>query len=59
MVISTHHAIMGGHFGIAKTYDAISQRFYFPRMKKTIERYIKMCVQCQHNKAKKDKLLDY
>ncbi len=55
-IVSIHHdSMIGGHQGIARTYDAMVKRFYFPKMKKYIERYIKSCVPCQRNKSKNKK----
>ncbi len=55
-IVSMHHdSIMGGHQGIAKTYNSLVERFYFPRMKKYIERYVRSCISCQRNKSKNQK----
>ena len=53
LILETHHDMpLGGHQGVTRTYDAIIKNFYFPRMKKVVERYCKSCISCQRNKAK-------
>ena len=42
-----HDHPTAGHFGIEKTYEKISKRFYWKNMKKEIEEYIKSCEKCQ------------
>ena len=57
-ILLTHHdSLVGGHQGVARTYDSIVKRFYFPKMKKIVERYVRSCVQCQRNKSKNDKVI--
>ncbi len=52
-VLHTHHeSLVGGHQGIVRTYELISKKFYFPRMRKIIDRYISSCIFCQRNKSK-------
>jgi len=42
-----HHSPCSGHLGVTKTYRKCKQRFTFPKMKKTIETYIRSCLKCQ------------
>ncbi|XP_068250491.1 uncharacterized protein [Palaemon carinicauda] len=35
------------HLGITKTYECISQDFYWPNMKNDIKEYVKTCTTCQ------------
>jgi hypothetical protein len=46
-----HDAPTGGHQGPERTYALLSQQYFWPRMKKAIERYIKSCDSCQRTKA--------
>jgi hypothetical protein len=39
-----------GHFGVKKTEDVMSTHFYWPRMRRDVERYVSRCTTC--NKAK-------
>ncbi|KAG9217547.1 hypothetical protein CCMSSC00406_0008474 [Pleurotus cornucopiae] len=41
-----------GHFGAMKSYEALCDSFYWPNMRRDLERaYIPGCVECQRNKA--------
>ena len=40
-----------GHFGTAKTLALLQQRFYWPRMKQTVDLYVRTCISCQQNKS--------
>ena len=45
-----------GHFGSPKTYHALRDAFYWPRMKQTLEKaYVPSCAQCQRNKSRTTK----
>jgi hypothetical protein len=41
---------MAGHPGIAKTLELTTRTFWWPNMKKDIEKYIKACHECQISK---------
>jgi transposase InsO family protein len=41
---------MAGHSGIAKTLELTTRTFWWPNMKKDIEKYIKACHECQISK---------
>lgn len=50
-VIRMHHDPPAyGHMGIEKTTEHISRNYYFPNMRRAVERYIKNCDSCQRNK---------
>ena len=51
-----HDTPIAGHIGIDKTYTAISQQFYWPKMNKSIHKYITSCESCQHNKSSNQQL---
>ncbi len=44
-----------GHLGILRTVEAIRRYYYWPSMRKTIDRYIRNCYICQRSKAPRDK----
>ena len=46
-----HDSLVGGHQGVMRTHESMVNKFYFPRMKKIIERYVNTCVTCQRNKS--------
>jgi hypothetical protein len=39
-----------GHFGVKKTYDVLVAHFFWPKMRRDVERYVSRCTTC--NKAK-------
>jgi hypothetical protein len=45
-----HDKPMAGHPGIAKTLELTTRTFWWPNMKKDIEKYIKACHECQISK---------
>ena len=47
---SYHDALMGGHFGIERTYEAIRIKFFWPSMYKDIKIYCQSCEACQQAK---------
>jgi hypothetical protein len=51
-----HDAPLAGHPGIKKTYQAIKEEYWWPKMKSDIEEHIKRCDACQKNKARLQKM---
>ena len=41
----------GGHFGIKKTFAAIRQKYFWPKMWQAINDYVKSCDVCQRSKV--------
>ena len=41
-----------GHFGVAKTLQALREHFFWPHMANDVTRFCKACVQCQKAKAR-------
>jgi len=41
-----------GHFGRGKTYILLSENFYWPKMRRDVERYVRRCVACPKAKSK-------
>ncbi|XP_024010401.1 uncharacterized protein LOC18014510 [Eutrema salsugineum] len=52
-VKEAHAGGLMGHFGIAKAFSTVQEHFYWPHMKKDIERACERCVTCNQAKAKK------
>ncbi|TIB19641.1 hypothetical protein E3P88_04142 [Wallemia ichthyophaga] len=51
-VIYDHHdALVGGHLGYIRTYEAIRRQYYWPRMFNEIKKYVQQCDACQKAKA--------
>ena len=42
-----HDRPLGGHLGITKTHDKVSQHFWWPKIRQDISEYIKTCHTCQ------------
>jgi hypothetical protein len=51
VVQARHSAMPHGHPGIGKTLELVSRTFYFPGMRKVVERVINGCDTCCRNKA--------
>ncbi|KAJ8954458.1 hypothetical protein NQ317_017146 [Molorchus minor] len=46
-----HDSDVAGHYGVDRTFQKISNKFYFTGMRRYIADYIKNCIQCQRYKA--------
>jgi hypothetical protein len=51
LVKAYHDSRTGGHQSAARTLDAISEHFYWPKMHKCVTRYVHACDSCQRMKA--------
>jgi hypothetical protein len=40
-----------GHFGVKKTEDVLAANFFWPRMRKDVERFVAYCTTCQKAKS--------
>lgn len=45
-----HDEPSAGHYGVDKTFERISKRYYWQGMRKDIENYVKNCIKCQRYK---------
>jgi transposase InsO family protein len=52
-----HDAKISGHLGMDKTYERVYRKYYWPKMRKYIRRYIKTCDSCQRVKPSNQKPL--
>ncbi|CAB0007129.1 unnamed protein product [Nesidiocoris tenuis] len=50
-----HSSVLGSHWGIKRTVQAIKRNFYWPNMFKQIRDRIKSCVNCLENKVERAK----
>jgi hypothetical protein len=48
---SMHASAIGGHSGMVASYQRIKRLFYWPGLKKDIEKFISKCATCQRAKA--------
>jgi hypothetical protein len=52
IIASLHSSAIGGHSGIRATYQRLKKLFYWPNMRKTVEKFVTECVVCQRDKVK-------
>ena len=48
-----HAHPLSGHFGIAKTFDLVSRKYWFPRMRHRVQQFVRTCDVCQRNKSER------
>lgn len=46
-----HNDETSGHYGIERTMKKITSRYYWPGIRKDIEKHVKNCIECQRYKA--------
>lgn len=51
VLLSLHNSGVGGHFGIAATYQRIKSMFAWPRLKRDVKAYVQSCAICQQAKV--------
>lgn len=51
IITQNHDHIMAGHPGIEKTKELIQREYWWPRLRKDVERYVKGCEACQRMKT--------
>ena len=47
-----HRGGLMGHFGAKKTEEVLSTHFFWPRMRRDVERYVARCATCQKAKSR-------
>ncbi|EGD74825.1 hypothetical protein PTSG_12531 [Salpingoeca rosetta] len=47
-----HDTPTAGHQGIHRTHEALARHFYWPRMRRDVERYVRSCKSCQRHKPR-------
>jgi hypothetical protein len=52
LVQESHGGGLMGHFGVAKTLAILQGHFYWPHMKRDVERICGRCVTCRQAKSK-------
>ena len=55
VIHENHDVLTSGHPGYFKTYLAVQDKYYWPKMHKYIQRYVNTCELCQRNKARQTK----
>ena len=41
-----------GHFGVEKTEDILATHFFWPKMRRDVERFVARCTTCQKAKSR-------
>ncbi|XP_048227283.1 uncharacterized protein LOC125369308, partial [Ricinus communis] len=52
LVREAHSGGLMGHFGIKKTFDMLGDHFFWPHMKRDVERICEKCITCKQAKSK-------
>ncbi|KAG9454329.1 hypothetical protein H6P81_007233 [Aristolochia fimbriata] len=52
LVRESHSGGLMGHFGVQKTLNMLSEHFYWPNMRKNVERVCAQCIACKQAKSK-------
>jgi hypothetical protein len=47
-----HGGGLMGHFGVKKTIDILANHFFWPQMKRDVERFVSRCTTCQKAKSR-------
>ena len=50
ILFSHHDHLLSGHLGVQKTYEKLRLRYYWPRLFKTVEEWVRSCPDCQTRK---------
>ena len=50
-----HNDPLAGHFGVNKTRELVDRKYYWPRLRKDVESYVKECDVCLASKAVRHK----
>ena len=51
LIRESHSGGLMGHFGVLKTYDILTEHFYWPNMKRDVEKLCNSCIQCRMAKS--------
>lgn len=52
LVHESHSGGLMGHFGVNKTLDMVMEHFFWPHMRKTVEKICASCITCKQAKSK-------
>ena len=55
VVEELHGAAWAGHFGVDKTMDRVTRRFWWPHIRKVVDRVCRECASCQKSKPRSTK----
>ena len=54
VIKENHNPVYAGHPGIKRTHQLLSQRYWWPGMRRSIEDYVKKCDSCQRYKGDRE-----
>ena len=55
-ILAAHHdGLLAGHLGMDKTYLAIAENYYWPKLRDSVRDYVQSCIHCQRNKPTNQK----
>ncbi len=52
LVLESHSGGLMGHFSVAKTLDILHEYFFWPKMRKEVEKLCSSCMQCKKAKSR-------
>jgi len=52
IVREAHGGGLMGHFGVAKTLEVLHEHFYWPKMKRDVQRICEQCIACRKAKSR-------
>jgi hypothetical protein len=52
LVREAHRGGLMGHFGVRKTLDVLHEHFFWPKMKRDVERFCARCITCRQAKSR-------
>jgi len=52
LVQETHEGGLMGHFGVEKTLGLLKEKFFWPHMRKDVQRHCNRCISCLQSKSK-------
>lgn len=52
LMLESHGGGLMGHFGVLKTLDVLKEHFFWPHMKRDVERICSRCITCRKAKSK-------
>lgn len=55
VIQQNHDRTTCGHCGVFKTFHRVCEKYYWPKMRYDIARYVKFCIVCQQNKSEQAK----
>jgi len=52
LVRHAHDGGLIGHFGVQKSYDTLHEHFYWPHMKRDVQKFCENCITCKKARSK-------